>query len=243
MATTPNHGFRRRALALVGMNFGEMPSEDGSTPSIDPRFLATVSKPTSLKAEAIRALRTHTMTQHFGQGHRALAVCAASEGVGCTYVASNLAVALSQTGINTILIDGDMRRPGIDKMFGVSRTPSGLRQCLSTSSGDFGPHIVAELLPNLSVMFAGGSAPDVPELLGGSRFDALINSCLRDFDAIIIDTPPANICSDANRIANAVSHALIVARRGVSLVNDVKMLAEQLKNDHAVVIGTVLNDP
>jgi capsular exopolysaccharide synthesis family protein len=212
---------------------------------MDLGLLATISKPTEGAAEAIRALRTHVMTRHVGAGHRALAVCGASARVGCTFVAANLAVSLSQIGVSTLLIDGNMREPGLDRVFRLPRPRSGLQQCLAEPNGsysEYGEFIEPEVLPNLSVMFAGGQAPNAQELLASGRFKTMMDACLRDFDATIIDTPPANSCSDVNRICNVVSYCLIVARRDKTYVNDVKLLASQLKADHAEVIGSVLND-
>jgi len=94
---------------------------DDRTPSrkaFDTRALVTLSGQVSETAEAIRGLRTHIMARHVREGHRALAICAASEGVGCSFVAANLAVSLSQIGVNTILIDANMRAPAIAGIFG-----------------------------------------------------------------------------------------------------------------------------
>ena len=97
-------------------------------------------------------------------------------------------------------------------------------------------------MPNLSILFSGGPVAEAQELLASARFEALTDFCMREFDATIVDTPPANTFSDVNRICNIVSYCLIVARRDKSYVNDLKLLAGQLKADHAQVIGTVLND-
>ncbi len=220
-------------------------STPGQAPTLDMGLLATISRPTENAAEAIRALRTHVMTRHVGAGHRALAVCGASVGVGCTFVAANLAVSLSQIGVSTLLIDGNMRQPGLDRVFRLPKQRNGLQQCLSEPSGsysEYGEFIEQDLLPNLSVMFAGGPAVNAQELLASGRFKTMMDACLRDFDATIIDTPPANSCSDVSRICNVVSYCLIVARRDKTYVNDIKLLASQLKADHAEVIGSVLND-
>jgi Mrp family chromosome partitioning ATPase len=87
-----------------------------------------------------------------------------------------------------------------------------------------------------------GAASNAPELIASGRFKSLIDFCLREFDATIVDTPPANRYSDARRISTVVGYSLIVARRNKTHVNDVKTLAEQIRGDHATVIGTVLND-
>src|ERR1700753_4331504 len=141
-----------------------------AAPALDLGMLATISRPSDGSAEAIRALRTHVMARHVGIRHRALAVCGASPAVGCTFVAANLAVSLSQIGVSTLLIDGNMREPGLDRVFRLARPRNGLQQCLSqvdASEYEYGEYIEASVLPNLSLMFAGGAAPNAQELLDG----------------------------------------------------------------------------
>jgi capsular exopolysaccharide synthesis family protein len=181
------------------------------------------------------------MARHVQLGHRALAICAASEGVGCTFVAANLAVALSQIGVNTLLIDANMRHPSIAGAFNYSSSKPDLRRALS-SDIHFNDCIEADILPCLSILFSTGPAADAQELLAGSRFESLMNYCLREFDATIVDTPPANAYSDVRRVSTVVGYSLIVTRRDQSLISDIRNLTEQLRGDHAEVIGTVLNE-
>lgn len=204
--------------------------------------LVTLSEPFNAPAEAIRALRTHIMAQHVNEGRRALAVCAPSAGVGCTFVATNLAVALSQIGVKTLLVDGNLRDGGVEAVIRPPAARAGLRQCLSSPDHDFGAYVDPDVLPNLSIMYSGGVASHPQELLASDQFTHLMDYCLRDFDATIVDTPPANTCSDARRISTVAGYSIIVARRNKSLVNDVKTLAAQLEGDHARIVGTVLNE-
>lgn len=204
--------------------------------------LVMLSEPAGAAAEAIRALRTHLMAQHIQEGRRALAVCAASAGVGCSFIAANLAVALSQIGVKTLLIDADLRRPAIQGLLGSADANVGLTQSLGPDGVEFSEAIQPDVLPNLSVMFSGGAAATPQELLGGERFKGLMDFCLREYDATIVDTPPANTCADARRISTVVGYSLIVARRHSSYVDDVKTLISQLQVDHARVVGTVLNE-
>ena len=180
------------------------------------------------------------MAQHVDRGRRALAVCAPSRGVGCTFVAANLAVALSQIGVKTILIDGDLHHPSVMNLIRPAASRSGLANCLS-SQGSFDESIDYEVAPNLSLMLAGRSADNSRELLAADRFQMLMDSCLRDFDMTIVDTPPANTSSDVRRISTVLGYSLIVAGSHRTYVNDVKTLADQLRTDHAKVIGAVLN--
>jgi protein-tyrosine kinase len=208
---------------------------------LDSKFLITLTDQSAETTEAIRALRTHVMARHVQQGHRALAICAASEGVGCTFVAANLAVALSQIGLNTLLIDADMRNPSLADVFSYPAPKGDLRKALS-SDVNFNDCIEGDILPSLSLLFSTGPVADAQELLAGSRFESLMNYCLREFDATIVDTPPANKYSDARRVSSVVGYSLIVAQRNKSLINDIKNLTDQLRGDQAEVIGTVLNE-
>lgn len=204
--------------------------------------LVALTNPGGGEAEAIRALRTHVMAQHVHLGRRALAVCAASSGVGCTFVAANLAISLSQVGVSTLLIDADLRAPGVDQLFPPARTLPGLTQFLSDPERSVGECLDQDVLPNLSIMYSGGSAANAQELLASDRFAALMNACLRDYDVTIVDTAPANRYADARRVSTVVGYSLLVARRNVTFVKDLRVLAAQLEADHARVIGSVLNE-
>lgn len=204
--------------------------------------VVTLADPNGVQAEAIRAVRTHLMAQHVSLGRRALAVCAPNRGVGCTFVATNLAVALSRIGVKVLLVDGDLRRPSIDLLIKTSQPKNGgLSACLKSTVTAFNDHIDAEVLPGLSILYAGRGAIDPQELLASDRFKALIDFCLREFDITIIDTPPSNISSDARQVTSVVGYGLIVTGRDKTFVHDAKTLAEQLQGVHVKIVGSVFN--
>jgi protein-tyrosine kinase len=208
--------------------------------------LVTISAPTSPAAEGVRVLRTHIQSQHLQLGRRALAVCGVGVGHGCSFVAANLAVALAQIDVATLLIDANLRDPGIDNYIprpdGASDA-GGLRECLRDLDTSPSFFIDEDVRPNLSILYAGGVAPDAQELLSRDRFEEVMNLCLRTYDATIIDTPPANSSADALRVSNVVGYSLIVARKHQTLVADVKTLVGHLNANRATVVGTVLNEP
>jgi protein-tyrosine kinase len=203
--------------------------------------LVALDDEVNARTEAFRGLRTHIMARHVGEGRRSIVVCGPTPAVGCTFVAANLAVALSQIGVNTLLIDANLREPALDKIFRPSAPVTGLQQCLSDDDG-FAQHIQPELLSNLSVMFAGGASANPQELLASERFASLMSFCLREFDMTVVDTPAANSCSDAHRVSTVAGYSLIVARKDKTLVSDIRVLADQLENDFGRVIGTVLTE-
>src|ERR1700749_2110066 len=137
------------------------------------KSMVTLSGEPSRSAEAIRALRTHVMARHVSEGHRALAICAASRGTGCTFVATNLAVALSQIGVNTLLLDSDLRAPGVAKAFGFKSQRADLRTALS-SPVNFNDCLERNIMPGLSVLFSDGPAANAQELLASGRFKSLM---------------------------------------------------------------------
>jgi protein-tyrosine kinase len=204
--------------------------------------LAVSGEASGAAAEAIRALRTHLVAQHFHLGRRALTVCAASAGVGCSFVAANLALALAQIGIPTLLIDANLRNPSLSSMFGATGPITGLADCLASDEGEFSKYVQPNVQSDLSLMFAAETPSNPQELLARRRFRDLLDFCFREFEATILDTAPANVCADARRVSTVTGYSLIVARRNVTYVEDVKLLANQLTADHAHVIGCVLNE-
>ncbi len=204
--------------------------------------VVVLSDPASPQAEALRLLRTQIISQHVGAGRRAFAVTGATEGSGATYVAANLAVALSQVGIKTLLVDANLRSPRIDRVFGLDPDGPGLSTYLSLGANRPERVIYGQVLPNLSVVPAGPPVPRPQELLSGARFRMGVDILLRQYDVAIFDTPATNENADALTVASVLGYALIAARRNHSFIKDVQVLASQLSAARATVIGSVLND-
>ena len=203
-------------------------------------LVVMVSDPAGATAEAIRALRTRVVSQHVHAGGRALALCGPTPEVGCTFMAANLAVALAQIGIKTLLIDCDMRNPAVQDYFTVESAGGGLHAAL-TAGGTVDDLVKPDVHPNLDILFAGQTDMAAQELLSSAAFADLANVCLRDYDMTVIDTPPANSCADSRRVSTVFGFSLIVARKNRTLVADVRTLADQLRKERATVIGSVLN--
>ncbi len=216
------------------------PGADASSGYAIADAVSVVSDPGSPQAEAVGALRTHMMAQHLSAGHRTLALCSPTPDIGCTSLAVNLAIALAEGGLKTLLIDADLRRPGVDLLIAPAQPVPGLAQCLGVEAASFGDAIQPEVLPNLSILYAGGPAARPAELLSSLRFQQLVDLCAREFDIVIADTPPSNSAADARRVASVLGYAMVVAGRNRTFVNDVKVLVEELQADNVTVIGSVL---
>ncbi len=206
------------------------------------RKLALLADQTSPQSESISALRAHLLAQHVRNGRRSLAICAPSIGSGSTYIAANLAFAFAQAGINTLLIDANMRDPGVQGYIQPPEEPTGLRQCLSETQQTYTNAIHEDVLDNLSVLYAGGATSNSQELLASKEFKSLMDNCMRDYDMTIVDTPPGISAADNLRIAMVVGYVLVVARRNDSLVADLRALMDGLIADRVRIVGTFLND-
>lgn len=194
------------------------------------------------EVESIRTVRTHLIARHIEDGRRGLALCAATPGVGCTFSAVNLAVALSQAGISTLLIDADLRRPQVDQFIRPQERPSGLAQLLAATDAQASNFVQPNVLPNLSIVYSGGPVENAQELLAREAFRRFLDQCLRDYEFTIIDTPPISACSDALRVSKIVGYTLVVARTNFSRTEGVSSLARQLREDGAAIVGTILYD-
>jgi capsular exopolysaccharide synthesis family protein len=204
--------------------------------------IIVVHDPTSVRSEAIRLLRTQLIAQHIRSGRRGLAFVSAVDGVGCSFVAANLAAALSQVGAKILLVDADMRGPRIAELFGLDPAAPGLSSFLSLQVSRPERVVNANVLPGLSVMTAGPLVSRPQELLSGSRFRNGMSTLLREYDLVIFDTPSTNSNADALTIGAAAGYALVVARRDHSYFNDVGTLIDQLAAARCPVVGSVLNE-
>jgi capsular exopolysaccharide synthesis family protein len=204
--------------------------------------LVVINEPMSLRAEAIRLLRTQIIAQHVKIGRRGIAVVAPVEGVGCTYIASNLAASLSQVGVKTLIVDCNMRSPRVDQVFGLDPNSPGLSSFLSVQVARPERVVHANVLPNLSVITAGPPVMLPQELLSSNRFRDGVNTLLREFDLVLFDTPPANSSADALTVGGVIGYAMMVARRDQSYFRDVTTLVTQLQSTRCTVIGSVLNE-
>lgn len=209
------------------------------------RFLAgaaVITRPDSIEAESIRSLRTHLSAQHLRAGRRSLAICAPREGAGCSFVAVNLALAMAQSGVKTLLVDANLRDPGVDRFIEPVMPGPGLYHCLTDTLMPLGQAVREDVLPNFSMLYAGAQIAGSDDLISGREFKTVMELCVREYDLTIVDTPPSGLYADARRIAAVMSNAMVVARRNTTFVSDLRLLTRELQGDRATVIGSYLND-
>jgi Mrp family chromosome partitioning ATPase len=147
---------------------------------------------------------------------------------------------MSQIGVSTLLIDTDLRRPGLEAFIRHESSP--LPAQIGVDRADLLGSVHPEVLPNLSLLYASSLSGSAGELLAGQGFRRLMDRCMRDYDLTIVDTAPTSEGADALRVASIVGYALVVARTDVTLIKDVDTLAKELQGDGARIVGSVLNE-
>lgn len=199
--------------------------------------------PFSPQAAAVSDLRSQLMLRGFDSidGGKALAIISAQRGEGRSFIAANLAVAFSQLGRETLLIDADMRNPVQHTLFGIDNR-SGLSAILAgRGTGDAEARRIPGL-PGLTVLPAGAQPPNPLELLARPLFPRLMADWANEFEVIILDSPATAEHTDGQSIAARAGAALIVARKGSSRMSQVRDAAATVNHTSASIIGTVLND-
>lgn len=191
------------------------------------------------QAEVLRDLRTRLLLHWFNSERRTLAIISPYARDGRTYLAANLAVAFSQLGEKTLLIDADLRTPRQHRIFGLVGGV-GLSQVLSGRA----EIDAAEPIPyfeNLAVLAAGAPPPNPLEMLSRPEFPQLIAEAEKRFTVIIVDTSADARGSDATIVSARARGVLMLARQDETRISDLQRLGASVSSFGAHVVGTVLN--
>jgi capsular exopolysaccharide synthesis family protein len=190
-------------------------------------------------AEAYRALRTNVTFVGAEKALQFMAVTSPGPGEGKSTTATNLAAMLAQGGHHTILIDGDLRRPLVHRAFGLVQEP-GLTDVL-VGSASAREAIRPEVAPGLDVLPAGPTPPNPSELLGSDAMHQLIADLRRQYDYIVMDTPPVLPVTDATVVATLADATILAIRSGDTEEVSAQRAVEQLRRVNGRIAGAVLN--
>jgi succinoglycan biosynthesis transport protein ExoP len=201
--------------------------------------IVTLSKPRSRHAEAFRALRTNLLFLH-QEDHQVLQVTSPLPGDGKTTVAVNLAVSIAQSGKSVLLIDADMRRPKVAEVLDVPESP-GLSEVLQGKLEVEAAIARLEQAPGLDILSAGDPIANPCELLTQPTFPELLEQLRREYDYVVVDSPPILAVSDPAVIAPRSDGVLVVLRIKRNSRDLANRSFELLKTVNAPIIGVVAN--
>lgn len=200
--------------------------------------LIVIKKPKDPASEAFRTLRTNIHYSSLDKDIRVIAVTSAGPGEGKSTISSNLAAAVAQSGKKVLLIDSDLRRPSIHKVFGISNK-IGLSNLLieGLKVGD----VALKSAANLDVLTAGTIPPNPSEILISKKLSSFLEEMKVQYDTIVIDTPPVAVVTDAQILATKADGVLLVVSQSQATIDAVKKAKELLVSVNANILGVVLN--
>jgi len=204
-----------------------------------PVELVMCNQPRSIPAEAYRNIRTSILLSFSERPPQRILVTSPSPLQGKTTTLINTAVSLSQTGARVLIIDGDMRKPRIHKLFG-DRNRIGLSDCLSGGS-ELTSVIRKSEIKNVYYIPAGSIPPNPSELLGSALFKETIQVLAERFDHILIDAPPVLGFADSILLSSTVDGVILVILSGKTQRAVLQRARDSLLHANAKILGVVIN--
>lgn len=207
--------------------------------NLDPNLIAW-NAPQSVEVELFKVLRTNLLFPAEGKAPRTILVTSPLPADGKSFISSNLAVSIAQ-GIeeHVLLIDCDVRKPTIHKIFGFNHVP-GLAEYLANGA-DLSNILLKTQLPKLNLLPAGRPPANPTELLSSKKMKALLEEVKNRYEDryIIIDSPPPPMAAETNAIINYVDGVILVVKAGKTPRQAVAEVIEQIGKEK--ILGLVMN--
>lgn len=203
-----------------------------------PEF-SLISNPTGQIAESARVIRTNIVFAAPDRQLKRLLVTSASPGEGKTMVATTIAITMAQTGQKVVLVDCDLRRARIHRVFGMTTEFGVSAAVIDPSLLD--RHDISSRFPNLSVLTAGPRAANPAELLQSEAFRRLLDELAVRYDRIIIDSPPVAAVTDPIILATIADGIVFVAKWEKTSRELARRALKSLSDIGGRVLGCVLN--
>ncbi len=201
-----------------------------------------VSKyPKSMISESVKALRTNLQFASVDKELNTILITSSLTNEGKSFISSNLAVSFAQADKNVLIIDCDLRKGRLHKIFDVPNV-TGLSNLLVDTPSNAPKYIQKTTIKNLSVITRGAYPPNPSELLGSKKNKNLIKSLKKRFDIIIFDGTPVNGVTDSVIMATIVDEVLIVAKDGNTPKSTLLATRDALTKVNAPIAGIVMND-
>ena len=231
--TMKNPADVQAALGLATL--GAVPKMNG--PSGEGTLLPESPQPV---IESYSVLRTNLQFATVGQHLRSLLITSSVPDEGKSLTAANLSIALAQSSQRVILVDGDLRRPRIHKLFHLGNA-GGVTTALLQDSFDLESLLQETQVPGLRVLAAGPVPPNPAQLLSSSRMRDLLAALQAETDILVVDSPPATAFADAALLSTQVSGVLLVIDAGKTRRDSARKAIDALKHVNAPLLGVLLN--
>ncbi|WP_350648844.1 polysaccharide biosynthesis tyrosine autokinase [Pseudomonas sp. HY13-MNA-CIBAN-0226] len=202
-------------------------------------LLLAVNNPADLAVESLRSLRTSLHFATLEAKNNILMISGPSPAVGKSFVSCNLAAIIAQAGQKVLLVDADMRKGYLNKLFRID-VSNGLSDLLAGKI-DLTSATHSTEVENLHVITRGQIPPNPSELLMHSNFTQFLEKVSAQYDLVIIDTPPILAVTDAALVGRQAGTSLIVTRFGVNAAKEIQVTKRRFEQNGIVVKGAIFN--
>ena len=201
--------------------------------------LIALTEPKSAASEAFRTLRTNIQFAGLDQPCRSIVVTSAGPGEGKTTSVANFGVVVAQAGARVCVIDSDLRRPSLHRLFGVDNA-RGLTTAL-VEGLSFAEVSQPSRIRNLSILPSGPLPPNPAELVGSHRMRDSLQAATESFDLILCDSPPVMAVGDATALAALCDGVVLVIQVGRTARDLLRRVADQIEAVKGRILGVLLN--
>jgi capsular exopolysaccharide synthesis family protein len=203
--------------------------------------LITLTDPRSPATEAYRTLRTNLTFAALDKPIETLIVTSAAPDEEKSTVIANLAITMAQSERRTILVDADMRRPGLHEVFGVAND-RGLTTMIVEETAIDDPSLIDVGVENLWLVPSGPLPPNPADILGSRKMEKAIAAFKSRADIVLFDAPPIVSVTDAAVLGTKVDGVLLVVCAGRTRREHIQRAKDVLERVHVRIVGAVLND-
>ena len=201
--------------------------------------LITLTEPKSAASEAFRTLRTNIQFAGLDQPCRTILVTSAGPEEGKTTSAANFGVVAAQAGSRVCVVDSDLRRPTLHRLFKLGNT-RGLTTAL-VEGLSFADVAQPTTVPNLSILTSGPLPPNPAELVGSHRMREGLQAATESFDLVLCDSPPLMAVGDASALAALCDGVVFVIRAGKTPNDVLRRVVDQIESVKGRILGVILN--
>jgi polysaccharide biosynthesis transport protein len=211
------------------------------TNSVVERDLQAHLHPQSTAAEGFRTIRAAIALMPKAEKYHLLAVTSTIPSEGKSLLASNLAIVTAQTGVRTLLVDADLRRPSVHKAFQL-HSPDGLSAYLQGTREHIEDIVHKSEVPNLDVICCGAIPSSPSELAGSKRMRQFLEEARQRYDRIFVDCPPVSAVSDPLVIAAMADGVVFITKFNKIRREHARKSIQRIQDAGIFILGAVLND-
>lgn len=204
------------------------------------RQLITQLNPRSPISEQYRTIRTNIEFSSIDEPVRTIVITSPGPGEGKSLSTANLAIVYAQQGKRCLLVDADLRKPTVHYTFRLDNL-QGLSNVL-VQEIDLNSVVSESGIENLDIISSGPIPPNPAELLGSNRMKQFVKEVRKFYDVILFDSPPVNVVTDAQILANIADGSVLVVRSEHTEIEDAIRAKESLESAKGKILGTILND-